>query len=180
MTNISFFTVSDKYKNESTNEEIPVSGDIITEAGRSKILEKIQHLVSLKPSIAQEISDAKDNGGIEENEEFSMALDKLTRLEKDIADLTRVAETYMVAPIPEAGTYDEVKFGMHVKILNCDNDREVTYQILGEYESDPSNGIISHKSPLGNELIGCKVGDYVDIPRGGDYIEYEVLEIFSK
>lgn len=180
MSEVTFFEVTDKYNQQDYNKEISVSGDIITEGGRRKVLEKIQELHRQKPSISKEIQEAKDNGGIEENEEFTMALEKLHRLEYDIAVLQNVAENYIVFTIPPSGVYDEVKIGLSVTILNVDTNREVTYQILGEYESDPPRGIISNKSPLAKELLGCKVGDYVDLERGNDFIEYEVLKIFSK
>lgn len=182
MNNIAFFGTTDKYnhKNNNDNEDANVSGDIITEAGRRKVLERIQDLLKQKPLIAKEISAAKENGGIEENEEFSMALDKLSRLEYDISILQNVAQNYQIISIPSSGEYDTVKVGLSVTILNTDTEKEATYQILGEYESDPRNGVISIKSPLGKELLGCKVGDYVDLERGNDFIEYEVLRIFSK
>lgn len=182
MNNIAFFGTTDKYnhKNNNDNEDANVSGDIITEDGRRKVLDRLREMSKQKPLIAKEIQTAKENGGIEENEEFTMALDKLSRLEYDMSILQNVAQNYHIISIPSAGEYNEVKIGMSVTILNLDTDREVTYQILGEYESDPKNGIISHKSPLGKELIGCKVGDYVDLERGNDFIEYEVLRIFSK
>lgn len=181
MSSLAFFEVIDKYNtNNNNNEELSVSVDIITEDGRNRVLEQIRVLAKQKPMIAKEISDAKENGGVEENEEFAMALDKLARLEYDISILHSVAQNYHLVKVPSSGEYDVAKIGMSVTILNTDTDREVTYQILGEYESDPSNGIISHKSPLGKELLGCKVGDYVDLERGNDFIEYEILRIFSK
>jgi transcription elongation factor GreA len=56
-------------------------------------------------------------------------------------------------------------------------DKEITYQLVGPYESDPENGRISIKSPLGMGLIGREIGDEVKIktPRGVQ--EFEVLEI---
>lgn len=181
MNNITFFESVDKYNNKKEyNKEIPVSGDIITEAGRQRVLQRIHDLVKQKPIIAKEIQEARENGGIEENEEFTMAMEKMQRLEYDISVLSAVAETYIVIQTPKAGEYNEVKIGMSVTILNTDTDRKVTYQILGEYESDPPNGVISHRSPLGKELLGSKVGDYIDLERGNDFVEYEVLRIFAK
>ena len=63
--------------------------------------------------------------------------------------------------------------------LYClDNGNKIKYQILGEFESNPSEGTISYKSPLGRELIGCKKGDVVAIMRPAGDIEYEILDIF--
>jgi transcription elongation GreA/GreB family factor len=59
-----------------------------------------------------------------------------------------------------------------------DNGNKVKYQILGEFESDPTKGSISFRSPLGKELIGSKKRDIVAIMRPAGDIEYEVLDIF--
>ena len=64
------------------------------------------------------------------------------------------------------------------KLENLDNGNKTKYQILGEFESNPSEGTISYKSPLGRELIGCKKGDVIAIMRPAGDIEYEILDIF--
>ena len=61
---------------------------------------------------------------------------------------------------------------------NLENGNKTKYQILGEFESEPSKGSISFRSPLGKELIGSKKGDIVGIIRPVGDIEYEILDIF--
>jgi transcription elongation factor GreA len=58
-----------------------------------------------------------------------------------------------------------------------ETEEEVQYQLLGPYESDPDNGRISVKSPIGMALIGSEVGDEVRVKTPGGLQEYEVLEI---
>ena len=83
----------------------------------------------------------------------------------------------VIEPLPK-GKKKTVTFGCHVKLENLDNGNKTKYQILGEFESNPSEGTISYKSPLGRELIGCKKGDIIAIMRPAGDIEYEILDIF--
>jgi len=64
-----------------------------------------------------------------------------------------------------------------VLLYNLQTDEEIRYQLVGPYESDPENGRISVTSPLGQALIGKRIGDEirVQVPRGVQ--EYEILEI---
>ena len=77
----------------------------------------------------------------------------------------------------ENGPTDRVVFGRTVLLYNMDTEEEVTYQLLGPYESDPDNGKISVKSPIGMALLGSEVGDEVKVNTPGGLQEFEVLEI---
>ena len=75
------------------------------------------------------------------------------------------------------GPTDRVVFGSTVLLYNLKTDEEITYQLLGSYESDPENNKISVTSPLGQALIGKEEGDEVKISIPGGIQEYEILEI---
>ena len=70
-----------------------------------------------------------------------------------------------------------VTFGTTIVVANEDTDEEHTYAIVGPYEADISKSWISTSSPIGNALIGKKVGDSVEVttPRGAK--SYEILKI---
>jgi transcription elongation GreA/GreB family factor len=60
--------------------------------------------------------------------------------------------------IPDPAGVSEVRFGSSVTIAK-DDGRQQTYRIVGEDEADPSNGTISHVSPLARALFGKRAGD---------------------
>jgi transcription elongation factor GreA len=74
------------------------------------------------------------------------------------------------------GKKKNVVVGTTVTIMNIDNEKEFTYTILGVHDSDPDNGIISLKSPMGVELLTREVGDEIEV--NGTY--YEILKIVAK
>jgi len=168
---------SDKYGSTREQDYNNIM-DLLTKEGRTTILEKISELRKRKPEISERISNARDNGGIEENEELHMSLDEMQRIDMEIGRLETIIDKSTELVIPKPGEYDKIKPGMTVELENFHIDKIVNYTILGEYESDPGKGSISFKSPLGKELIGLSVGDVVEFIRGDDIIEYEVLKIF--
>jgi len=174
-------TSSDKYT--ATNNQIQEDNsfmDIITSEGRNTLVKKISELQKRKPDISERISAARDQGGIEENEELHMALDEMQRNDVEIDRLSKMLSNCRLLEELPSGTYERVGTGMTVKLENFTVDKIVEYTILGEVESDPSSGIISFKSPLGQELLNAKVGDSIELDRGNTVIEYEVLDIFVK
>jgi transcription elongation GreA/GreB family factor len=74
--------------------------------------------------------------------------------------------------VPPAADNSLVRFGHTVTILR-DDDRRLTYRIVGEDEADPSKGTISHASPLARALFGKAAGEVITIAGG----EAEILEI---
>jgi transcription elongation factor GreA len=130
--------------------------------------------------MSERISAAREQGGIEENEELHMALEEMQRNDVEIDRLSSlISKATLLQPLV-SGSYDKVKPGVTVKLENFNIDKIVEYTILGEVESDPNKGIISFKSPLGIELMNAKVGDEIELDRGTTTIEYEVLDIFVK
>ena len=169
---------SDKYTDNMKERDYSNTMDLITDNGRSQVLDRVNELQKQKPLIAETISAARENGGVEENEELHMALEELQRLEVEIGRLQNIVDNSTTLNIPPKGEYDAVRPGMTVELENYNIDKIVTYTILGEYESDPGKGSISYKSPLGCELLNLQVGDVAELQRGSDIIEYEVLRIF--
>lgn len=171
---------SDKYTDSDKGQEINQSMDIITQEGRDSITKRITELTSLKSEISERISAAREQGGIEENEELHMALEEMQRNDVEIDRLSSlISKATLLHPL-NPGSYDIIKPGVTVRLENFTVDKIVEYTILGEVESDPNKGIISFKSPLGVELMNAKVGDEIELDRGATIIEYEVLDIFVK
>lgn len=168
-------TNSDKYAD--TKQDNMQHMDYITHEGRLKILNQIKELEERKPEISERLSAARLQGSLEENEELHMALEDMQRLDMEITRISEQLSNVKILEPLKPGIYDEVEIGTTVTIENMDTETKHTWTILGEAESDPSNGIISYKSPLGKELLSQTVGDEIEILAGKNHVYYEVLEI---
>lgn len=148
-----------------------------TKEGLAKLKQELTHLVNVeRPQNIRAIAEARSHGDLSENAEYHAAKEKQSFLEGKINELTDViAKAEVVSADSHSG--DRVVFGNIVLLYNLQTDEEIRYQLVGPYESDPENGRISVTSPLGQALIGKRIGDEirVQVPRGVQ--EYEILEI---
>ena len=149
----------------------------ITKEGLEKLRQELAHLEKVeKPKNIRAIAEARSHGDISENAEYHAAKEKQSFLAGRINELKVAIGQAEVIDIDDGPT-DRVVFGRTVVLYDLQTDEEVSYQLVGHYESAPENGKISIKSPLGRGLIGKMVGDEVKIkiPRGEQ--EFEILEI---
>ncbi|MDJ1305594.1 MAG: transcription elongation factor GreA [Candidatus Midichloria sp.] len=155
-----------------SSERIP-----ITPKGYQRLLEELTHLKSIeRPAVIAAIAEARAHGDLSENAEYSAARERQGFIEAKIADLeSRIARAEVI-DVKEL-TGNQIKFGATVTLLNEENDSEVKYQIVGEYEADLNSGLISISSPLAKALLGKSVGDQIEVatPKGIKY--YDVITI---
>ena len=120
-----------------------------------------------RPNIIEAIAEARSHGDLSENAEYQYAKEQQSLIEGKIADLESAISRAEVIDVKSLEGYD-IKFGATVKIEDDDSGEIVTYQIVGEYESDIKNNKLSVSSPLAKGLINKSVDDVVEInsPKG--------------
>lgn len=141
---------------------------------KNKELQEIQTV--LMPQNARDLGYAMSLGDLRENAEYKAAKEEQSRLEnlsKKLQEEIDKAEVFD----PTRYSGDRVFFGTKVSILNEKTNVEENYTILGPWESDPTNGIISYMSPLGNSLLNTQVGDVVKYCVNDEQMSYKVLKI---
>ena len=179
MTNntLTYFNTSGSDKYAGTKRGITMTtGNFMTESTRGRIHAEILKLEDKKPEITDRIGAARLQGGLEENEELLMALEDMQRSDMEIGRLHEYLVDVIIIQQLKPGKKKVVTLGTTVTINNIDTDVEVAYTILGVQDSDPNNGIISLKSPMGMELLTREVGDEIEV--NGTY--YEILKITAK
>ena len=120
-----------------------------------------------RPNIIEAIAEARSHGDLSENAEYQYAKEQQSLIEGKIADLESAISRAEVIDVKSLEG-DDIKFGATVKIEDDDSGEIVTYQIVGEYESDIKNNKLSVSSPLARGLINKLVDDVVEInsPKG--------------
>ncbi|MFT4676235.1 MAG: transcription elongation factor GreA [Patiriisocius sp.] len=130
-----------------------------------------------RPRIIQAISEAAAQGDLRENAEYQYAKEEQGFIEGRISEIAgKLSNVHIidVTTIPRTG---KVIFGVTVKLLNLDNDAEVTYKIVGDDESDIKESKISVYSPVARAMIGKSEGDVVVVIAPNGDIEYEICEV---
>ena len=149
----------------------------ITKQGLEKVKAELNHLESVeRPQNIRAIEEARAHGDLNENAEYHAAKETQFFIESKINELKDVIGRSEVLEL-ERGPTDRVVFGRTVLLVDLQTDEEVTYQLLGPYESDPEKGKISVTSPLGQALIGRQVDDEVRVETPGGIQQFEIVEI---
>lgn len=152
----------------------------MTTAGNTRLLEELKELKSAeRPAVIKAIAEAREHGDLSENAEYHAARDRQSFIEGRIIELENITKRAEVVE-PSQVTAKEIRFGATVTLADEESEAKTTYQVVGEFEADISEGRISIVSPLGRALIGRGKGDSVEVesPRGTRY--YEVVKIAYK
>ena len=147
---------------------------VVTREGYNKLEQELENLRTVKrKEVADKIKVARGYGDLSENAEYDAAK------EARIADLEATLKLARIMDESELSN-DTASIGMHVKILAEGDDLEDAeeYDLTGSTEADMDLNRISDESPVGAALIGCKVGDSVDVTLpNGNIITYKLLEV---
>ena len=145
--------------------------------GHARLSEEVRRLKTIeRPAVIEAIEEARAHGDLSENAEYHAAKERQGQIEAQIAEMDdRLSRAMVIDPKTLSG--EKVVFGATVHLLDED-DKPVTYQIVGETDAEAKLGRISYSSPLGRALIGRKVGDEVEVstPSGERYYEIARLE----
>ncbi len=155
----------------ATLEKLPILPD-----GLAAMQAELQKLKSVdRPAVVEAIEIARAHGDLSENAEYHAAKELQGQIEAQIIDFEdQISRAQVIDPKELSG--DKVLFGATVDLLD-ENDKKITYQIVGPYQADAKAGRISYTSPLGRALISRSVGDEVEVttPSGEKY--YEIAEV---
>ena len=136
-----------------------------------------QELEQLKTAkrieIAQRLKTAKEYGDLSENSEYAEAREEQASVETRILELEDLLKN--AAIVTKAKSSDIVDVGSTVVVKK--GSKEMTYQIVGSYEADPTAGKISADSPLGKAFLEKKIGDKVNVTTPAGKSTYEILKI---
>lgn len=144
----------------------------ITDSGRKELEKELAELKSRRGEIAEKIAEARSFGDLSENAEYDAAREEQGLLETRVIEIEDILQH---ASIIKSADATVVGLGSAVKLKN--SDRTVTYTVVGPVEADPMEGKISDESPIGQALMGKKVGDEVTISTPKGEIVYTISSL---
>jgi transcription elongation factor GreA len=128
------------------------------------------------PDNSKAISVAREHGDLKENSEFKMAKQDQSVLMGQKAQLERDLARARITDFSEAST-DAVSVGTIVDLRDVASGKAVRYSVLGAWDSDPDKHILAYKTPLGQAIMGKKVGEHVKLKIGATNHEYQIAGI---
>ncbi len=152
-------------------------GFYTTAASYDEKQRKLQHIIDVEvPENSKEIGEARELGDLKENAEYKAAKERQVILSNTVTKLKENIERAQVLSKDDIDS-DKIGFGTKVTLKNEDTGEIENYTILGPWESDPSNQILSYMSPFGGELSGHSKGDSFEFSINNQLYHYTVEKV---
>jgi|TARA_B110000263_G_scaffold15281_1_gene12444 transcription elongation factor GreA len=150
----------------------------LTKDGEVAIKKKLANLKFVeRPRVSASIAEARAHGDLKENAEYHAAKEEQGLMEAKINDIESALSNAQVIDVQEIPETGRVIFGSTIKLYDVNSDQEIVYKIVGNLESDPTNGLISIDTPIAKGLVGKFVDDEVTIITPSGQLTYEIIEV---
>ncbi len=149
----------------------------ITKKGFEKLKKDLEHLKTVAlPDNIRDIEAARAHGDITENAEYAAAKERQAFIHGKMQELENNLALSQIIDLKDLNS-DKVIFGSTVTIEDINSGKSIQYQLVGPFESDINQNMISVTSPIGKALIGKSMGDAVSVKTPGGIREFEVVQI---
>ncbi|MGO1246642.1 MAG: transcription elongation factor GreA [Oceanisphaera sp.] len=150
----------------------------MTVVGAQKLREELDHLKSvLRPRIIADIAEAREHGDLKENAEYHAAREEQGFCEGRIQEIEGKLSNAQIIDVTKLPNTGKIIFGTTVDLFKVDDEKEITYRIVGDDESDIKANLISVNSPIARGLIGKEVDDVAVVKTPGGEVEYEIIKV---
>lgn len=157
---------SGKYSNQKADPNI-------TPAKFNDLKKELNRLKASHPQAAKELRRLAEMGDLSENAAYTIAKGRLRRINERILEIEDILKKAIIISSPQNSNI--VVLGSKVTLET--NGKILTYKILGSSETNPSLGIISNQSPIGQALMNKKIDDLIQVETTKKIIEYKIINI---
>ena len=147
---------------------------LLTKDGVAELKVELDQLIGSRSEVADKIKTAREFGDLAENAEYQTARQDQEKLEARISELEHILQNAQIITKPRGDSM--VQIGSTVK-LKSDAGKTKEFQVVGTVEADPLNGKISDESPIGQALLGKKMGEKVEIITPIETSSYKIADI---
>lgn len=149
----------------------------LTKEGYKELEARLDYLkTTARVDVANKIEVARSFGDISENSEYDAAREEEALVEQEIQQIQNTLRNAKIINKAKVDT-NQVSVGSTVVVEDLEFGDDLTFKIMGSFESDPTKGLISNESPIGKALLGAKKGDVVEVATPNSVAKYKVLEI---
>jgi len=148
----------------------------LTAEGATRLRSELEFLKGpAREQLSVRLRAAIQQGDLSENADYTAAKEEQGFLEGRIQELEHILRNVVLIDELKQDT-TTVTIGSRVTVQEEGDDAE-TYHVVGPKEADPRNGRISHESPIGKALIGCHIGEEIQVDTPGGAIRLKVVSI---
>lgn len=148
----------------------------ITQDGLAKIRAALSELIKRREITLVALKEAKEQGDLSENAGYHIAKSDLRNIDKRLNELQNIIQTHAVPSI----TGNMVEFGMYVRVLELNQNKEYIFRIVSEHEISFEIAshvtVLSNKSLVARNLLGKAKDEIIDIETHAGTRSYHILE----
>ena len=154
------------------SERVPM-----TQEKYEELAAEIEHMESVElVAITEKVAEAREEGDLKENAEYHGQRELQGMLQARINQKKEMLANAAIID-PNKINRDEIGFGARVKVMDTDIDMEEEITLVGKGDEDYDTGKYLLTSPIGQGLVGKKIGDEVEIPIPKGKLKFKILEI---
>ena len=150
-----------------------------TPAGIAKRRAAHDHIMNVElPAIEKRIGAAAAMGDISDSADWRTAIEEREHLSRRVREMA--SELQLARPIEPAMVHTEhISIGSRITIENVDTGEQATYALLGLWDADAEQSIMSYTAPLARALMTRKVGEVIPFEHAGETATYRILGVES-
>ncbi len=150
----------------------------ITVNGLNKLKSELEDLKNVqRPKIVEAIAEARSHGDLKENAEYHAAKEQQALIESRVIAINDLIARANVIDVTKIDNSGKVIFGSTVKVLDLENNKKISYRLVGQDEADLKKNLIFFKSPIGKALISKEKGEIVSVNTPSGERNFEILEV---
>ena len=150
----------------------------ITLNGLQNLKNELEDLKNVqRPKIVEAIAEARSHGDLKENAEYHAAKEQQALIESRVIAINDLIARANVIDVTKIENNGKVIFGSTVKVQDLDNNKNITYRLVGQDEADIKKNLIFFKSPIGKSLIGKNEGEMISVNTPSGERNFEILKV---
>ena len=150
----------------------------ITSEGAANLKKELEFLWSKeRPKIVDNVHQAAKNGDRSENGDYIYGKRKLREIDRRIRYITRQLATIQVVR-KKPTDRNRIYFSAFVKLRNMENEKIMTFRLVGIDETNPEKRWINFESPLSKSLLGKSAPDIIELTTANTVTHYEILDVW--
>jgi transcription elongation factor GreA len=149
----------------------------LTPDGKATLEQELRDLIGQRPRIAEELHLARADGDVRENAPLDAAREAQGQLEARIRELEATLRRAEVVDEHGTSAGDRARIGSTVQIVNIQTGARMSYQLVAAAEARPGTGRLSVESPVGQAVMGKRIGDEVQVAAPSGLVRFKIETI---
>ena len=150
----------------------------ITVNGLKNLKLELEDLKNIqRPKVVEAIAEARSHGDLKENAEYHAAKEQQALIESRVIAINDLIARANVIDVTKIQNEGKVIFGSTVKVQDLEDEKKITYKLVGQDEADVKKNLIFFKSPIGKSLIGKNKGEMVTVKTPSGEKNFEILNV---